>query len=120
MSLRHSMLAVLVMLIWGANFVVIDKGLADVPPLLFLAMRFTFVALPLVFFVPFPQASWRNVVAVGTFMSLGQFSLLYIALHLGMPAGLASLVLQAQVIFTIVIAAIVIKEPPTRRQVVGA
>ncbi|MEV7398016.1 EamA family transporter [Aeromicrobium sp. NPDC092404] len=119
MSLKHSMLAVLVMLIWGANFVVIDEGLADVPPLLFLALRFTFVALPLVFFVP-PPAGWRNVVAVGTFMSLGQFSLLYLALDLGMPAGLASLVLQAQVIFTIVIAAVVIKERPSRRQVAGA
>ncbi|KAA1395770.1 EamA family transporter [Aeromicrobium ginsengisoli] len=120
MSLKHSTLAVLVMLLWGANFVVIDEGLADVPPLLFLAMRFTFVALPLVFFVPRPQADWRTVVAVGSFMSLGQFSLLYIALELGMPAGLASLVLQAQVIFTIVIAAIVLKESPSRRQVVGA
>jgi len=120
MSLKHSLLAVLVMLVWGGNFVVIDEGLGDVPPLLFLAIRFVFVALPLVFFVPRPKAGWRAVVAVGTFMSLGQFSLLYISLDLGMPAGLASLVLQAQVIFTIVIAAVVIKESPSRRQVVGA
>ncbi|MCD9199439.1 EamA family transporter [Aeromicrobium wangtongii] len=120
MSLKHSLLAVLVMLIWGLNFVVIDEGLADVPPLLFLAMRFVLVAVPLVFFIPRPAADWRVVVAVGTFMSLGQFSLLYIALDLGMPAGLGSLVLQAQVIFTIVIAAVVIREPPTRRQAVGA
>lgn len=120
MSPRHSLLALTVMVIWGANFVVIDAGLDGVPPLLFLAMRFLLVALPLVFFVPRPQATWQQVVAVGTFMSLGQFSLLYISLDLGMPAGLASLVLQAQVIFTIVIAAVVIKEPPTRRQLVGA
>ena len=120
MSPKHSMLAVLVMLVWGVNFVVIDEGLKGVPPLLFLAMRFTLVALPLVFFVPRPQAGWRDVVAVGAFMSLGQFSLLYLGLDLGMPAGLASLVLQAQVIFTIVIAAVVIKERPSRRQVVGA
>jgi O-acetylserine/cysteine efflux transporter len=106
--------------LWGANFVVIDEGLDGVPPLLFLAMRFVLVAIPLVFFVPRPAASWQAVVAVGTFMSLGQFSLLYISLDLGMPAGLASLVLQAQVIFTIVIAAAVIREVPTRRQVVGA
>jgi O-acetylserine/cysteine efflux transporter len=120
MSLKHSMLAVLVMVVWGANFVVIDEGLDGVPPLLFLAMRFTVVALPLVFLVPRPTADWRAVVAVGTFMSLGQFSLLYIALDLGLPAGLTSLVLQAQVIFTIVIAAAVLREAPTRRQVVGA
>ena len=120
MSLKHSLFAIGVMVIWGANFVVIDEGLEDVPPLLFLALRFIFVALPLVFFVPLPTASWRSVAAVGTFMSLGQFSLLYIALHLGMPSGLASLVLQAQVIFTIVLAAVVIKEAPSPKQIVGA
>ena len=120
MSLKHSLLAVLVMLLWGANFVVIDEGLDGVPPLLFLAMRFVLVAFPLILFIPRPAAPWRVVVAVGVLMSLGQFSLLYIALDLGMPAGLASLILQAQVIFTIVIAAVVIKERPSRRQVAGA
>jgi O-acetylserine/cysteine efflux transporter len=120
MPFKHSALAVLVMIIWGANFVVIDEGLDDVPPLLFLSFRFVLVALPLVFFIPRPKAGWRAVVAVGTFMSLGQFGLLYIALDLGMPAGLASLILQAHVILTIVIAAIVLKESPTRRQVIGA
>lgn len=120
MSLRHSLLAVLVMLVWGGNFVAIDEGLADVPPLLFLAVRFVLVAFPLVLFLPRPQGRWQDVVAIGAFMSLGQFSLLYLALDLGMPAGLASLVLQAQVIFTIVIAAAVLKEVPTRRQAVGA
>ena len=120
MSPKHSLLAVVVAVLWGANFVVIDKGLGDVPPLVLLAMRFVLVAFPLVLFVPRPKARWQAVVAVGTFMSLGQFSLLYISLDLGMPAGLASLVLQAQVIFTIVIAAVVLKEPPTRKQLVGA
>jgi O-acetylserine/cysteine efflux transporter len=120
MPLKHSLLAVLVMLVWGGNFVVIDEGLSDVPPLLFLALRFTFVALPLVFFVPRPQAGWRTVVAVGALMSLGQFSLLYVALDLGMPAGLASIVLQAQVIFTVVFASVALRERPTRRQAAGA
>ncbi len=120
MPFKHSALAVLVMIIWGANFVVIDEGLDDVPPLLFLSFRFVLVALPLVFFIPRPKAGWQAVVAVGTFMSLGQFGLLYIALDLGMPAGLASLILQAHVIMTIVIAAIVLKESPSRRRVIGA
>jgi len=120
MPLKHSALAVLVMIIWGANFVVIDEGLADVPPLLFLSLRFVLVGLPLVFFVSRPKAGWRAVVAVGTFMSLGQFGLLYVALDLGMPSGLASLILQAHVILTIAIAAIVLRESPSRRQVIGA
>lgn len=120
MSPRHALLAVLVMLVWGGNFVVIDAGLADVPPLAFLALRFALVALPWVFVVPPPRVGWRPVVAVGAFMSLGQFSFLYVALELGMPAGLASLVLQAQVIITIVLAAAVLRERPTRAQAVGA
>lgn len=120
MSGRHSALAVLVAVVWGVNFVVIDEGLSGVPPLLLLSMRFVLVALPLVFLVPPPRTGWRTVVGVGTFMSLCQFSLLYLALHLGMPAGLASLVLQAQVVFTIALAAAVLGERPTRQQVLGA
>ena len=113
---KHSALAVLVAIVWGVNFVVIDKGLAGVPPLLLVAIRFALVAVPLVFVVPRPTSGWRTVVAVGAFMSLGQFSLLYVGLHLGMPAGLASLVLQAQVVFTMVIARLALGERSTRRR----
>lgn len=120
MTPKHSALAVLVAVVWGVNFVVIDEGLAGVPPLLLVAIRFVLVALPLVFFVPRPTSGWRTVVAIGGFMSLGQFSLLYLAMHLGMPAGLASLVLQAQVVFTLVIARLALGERSTRRQVAGA
>lgn len=118
MSPRHSLLAVLVALVWGLNFVVIDAGLQDVPPLLFLAFRFVLVAFPLVLLVPRP-GPWKDVIVIGAFMSLGQFSLLYVALDLGMPAGLASLVLQAQVMFTVVIAAVALGERSTTQQVIG-
>lgn len=120
MTLRHSLLAVLVMLVWGGNFVAIDLGLADVPPNLFVAVRFVLVAFPLVLFVPPPRGRARDVVAIGCFMSLGQFTLLYLSLALGLPSGLASLLLQAQVILTLLIAAVALREIPARRQVVGA
>jgi O-acetylserine/cysteine efflux transporter len=119
MSSRHSLLATLVAIIWGFNFVVIEWGMEDVPPLLFVALRFTAVVLPAVFLVPRPAASWRTVLAVGVFMSLGQFGLLYSAMYLGMPPGLAALVLQAQVVFTVVIAAAWLRERPSVRQLVG-
>lgn len=120
MNRRDSLLAVLVAVLWGCNFVAIHAGLQDVPPFLFLAIRFTLVAFPLVFFVARPAASWRAVATIGAFMSLGQFAFLYLALSLGMPAGLAALVLQAQVIFTIVIARFALGEHASRRQWVGA
>jgi O-acetylserine/cysteine efflux transporter len=113
MPIRDSLLAVAVAVIWGANFVVIDEGLAGMPPLLFLALRFVVVLVPALFLVPRPAARWRDLAVVGLLMSAGQFALMYTALDLGMPAGLASLVLQAQVLFT------VLEERPTRHQISG-
>lgn len=116
---RDSLLAALVATIWGFNFVVIDWGMSGVPPLLFAAVRFTVVVVPAVLVVRRPDAPWRVLAAVGLFMSLGQFGFLYVSMDAGMPPGLAALVLQAQVIFTVLIAAGVLRELPTRPQVVG-
>jgi len=118
-SLKHSLLALLVVVIWGGNFVVIDVGQEDVPPLLFLALRFTAVCLPAVFFLKPPGIGWRQIVLIGAFLSFGQFALLYLALALGMPPGLASLLLQTQVIFSLAVAALVLREQPSRRQLMG-
>jgi len=124
MSRRDSLLAALVACIWGFNFVVIDWGMAPrdghhVPALLFAAVRFALVAFPALLFVPRPQAPWRTILLVGTFMSMGQFGFLYAAMHAGMPPGLAALVLQSQVVFTIVIAAGALGERVSTAQVVG-
>ena len=81
----------------------IHVGLASVPPILFAAIRFT-VVLPAVLFVRRPNVPWRQLAAVGLLMSVGQFGLLYSAMGAGQPAGLASLVLQAQVLFTVLLA----------------
>jgi O-acetylserine/cysteine efflux transporter len=116
---RHAALAVLVALIWGSNFVAIRIGLDDVPPLLFLAIRFVVVCVPAVFFIRRPPLPWRDLLLIGAFISLGQFALLYVGIHLGMPPGLSSLVLQAQVLFTVVIAAVWLRERPSQRQLLG-
>jgi O-acetylserine/cysteine efflux transporter len=119
MSPRHTLLALLVVVIWGLNFLAIDFGLDDVPPLLFLAMRFTLVIIPAIFFFKPPAIGWRNILLIGGFLSLGQFALLYIALALGMPPGLASLLHQSQVVLTVIVSVIVLRERPSRRQLIG-
>jgi O-acetylserine/cysteine efflux transporter len=116
---RDALLASLVSLIWGVNFVVIDWGMKGIPPLLFAAIRFTVVVIPAAFFVPRPQAPWKAVAGIGTFMCLGQFALLYTSLHLGLAPGIAALILQAQVLFTVLIAAAWLRELPTRNQMAG-
>ncbi|MGG5259536.1 EamA family transporter [Phycicoccus avicenniae] len=118
MPLKDVLAATLVMLVWGMNFVVIDRGLVGVPPLVFVAVRFAVVLLALPF-VARPRAPLRKVLAVGVFMSLGQFGLLYTALAVGMPPGLASLVLQAQAVVTVALAALVLGERPLRVQLAG-
>jgi O-acetylserine/cysteine efflux transporter len=116
---KDSALAVMVAVIWGLNFVVIDEGLAGVPPLLFVSLRFVVVLIPAIFLIRRPAVPWRTLAAVGLFLSVGQFGLLYSALAAGMPPGLASLVLQAQVMFTVVLAVAKLHERPTGRQVIG-
>lgn len=123
MNPRHSALALLVAVLWGVNFVAIDLGLnpdgAEMPPLLFVAMRFTLVVIPCIFFIRKPDVGWKAIVGVGILMSAGQFGLLYLGMALGMPAGLASLVIQAQVLFTVLLAAGILGERPSRRQFAG-
>ncbi len=109
-NLHDSFLAALVATIWGFNFVVIGWGMAGVPPLLFLTVRFIVVLIPAVFVLPRPAAPWPTIVAVGALMSLGQFAFLYLALDAGLPPGIAALVLQAQVMFTVLIAAAALGE----------
>lgn len=123
MNRRDSLLAALVAAIWGFNFVVIDWGMTSgehgIPPLLFAALRFALVVVPAIFVVARPDVPWRVLAAVGVFMSLGQFGFLYVSMDAGMPPGLAALVLQAQVIFTVLIAAGVLRELPTPAQAAG-
>ena len=120
MPARHALLAAAVAVCWGVNFVVIDVGLESFPPLLFAALRFTLTALPAVLLVGAPGVPWRWVAGVGLFTSAGQFALLFVAIDRGMPAGLASLVLQVQAVFTIGLAVGLLGERPGRLQLLGA
>lgn len=98
---RHFFLALVVVAVWGSNFVVIKYGLATMPPLLFAALRFILVFLPAAFFLARPAVSWTNLMAYGLFIGAGQFGLLFIAMREHISPGIASLVIQVQVFFTI-------------------
>lgn len=103
-SPRAFLLALAVVAVWGTNFVVIRLGLDALPPLLFAALRFTLAAFPLVFFVKRPAVSWRDLALFGLFIGVGQFGLMFIAIDGYIPPGIASLIVQIQVIFTIALA----------------
>jgi O-acetylserine/cysteine efflux transporter len=96
--------ALLVTALWGFNFVVIAVGVREVPPLLLACLRFVLAAVPAIFFVRRPKVSWRLLVAYGLFLGVGQFGLLFTAIRWGAPAGLSSVILQAQAFFTALLA----------------
>jgi O-acetylserine/cysteine efflux transporter len=114
------LLALAVVIIWGSNFVVIKLGLQGLPPILFTALRFLFAALPLVFFVKRPTLPFRLLAGYALFQFALQFTLLYSGIALGFPPGLASLVIQLQVFFTIGLAVLLLGERPQLPQIAGA
>jgi O-acetylserine/cysteine efflux transporter len=110
MTPKDLLLALLVIVVWGLNFVVIKVGLHGMPPMLMGALRFMLAAFPAILFVRRPQVPLRWMLAYGMTISLGQFAFLFYAMYVGMPAGLASLVLQSQAFFTLFFAALFLGE----------
>lgn len=109
----------LVVVIWGANFSIAKMGVAEVPPLFLAGLRYLLAAIPAVFLIPRPAISWRYWVPYGLTVGLGQFGCLFYAMHLGMPAGVASVVLQSQAFFTVTIAFLFLGERLSLVQVMG-
>ncbi len=98
---RHALLALAVVAVWGTNFAVIKSALSHLPPFTFATLRFLFAFLPAAFFLKRPQVPWRNLAAYGILIGVGQFGVLYFAMDGRISPGLASLVVQSQVFFTI-------------------
>lgn len=119
MSLKDSLLGLLIISIWGFNFVVIAWGVNDVPPLLLGAARFLMVACLGSLFIKKPNIPFKWLLAYAMTLCFGQFAFLFSAIAVGMPAGVASLVLQSQALFTIIFAAVLLKEAIGVKQIIS-
>lgn len=119
MKKRDLLLALLVVIVWEANFTVIKLGLAGMPPMLLAALRYIFAALPVIIFVKRPSVRLKYIIAYGITVGFGQFACLFYAMKIGMPAGISSVILQSQAFFTAIFAAVLLKESLNRFQVIG-
>jgi O-acetylserine/cysteine efflux transporter len=119
MRLEHFGLALLVVAIWGINFVVIKVGLHQVPPFLMVALRFTLAAIPAVFFIPRPNVRWRYLIGFGLTLGVIHFGLLFFGLKNGVSAGMGSLLLQLQAFFTAGLGFIIFRERLKINQIAG-
>jgi O-acetylserine/cysteine efflux transporter len=115
----HLALALAVVAVWGTNFVVIERALEHLPPLLLATLRYLFAFLPAALFLRRPDVPWPRLATYGVLIGVGQFGLLFIAMRTDISPGLASLVIQTQVFFTIGLAMLWNRERPARHQLAG-
>lgn len=116
---RHLLLGLAVIAVWGSNFVVIKGALEHLPPLFMALLRFVLAFAPAALFVRRPAVPWRDLAAYGLLIGAGQFGLMFIAMRSEISPGLASLVIQTQVFFTIGLAALMAGERPRPLQWAG-
>jgi O-acetylserine/cysteine efflux transporter len=119
MKTHHIFFAIMVAAIWGFNFIVVKIGLSEMPPFLYGGARFVVAVLPLLWLVKKPPVSWSLIIGIGTTMGVAKFGLMFLGIHMGMSAGLASLVLQSQAFFTTVLSVLFLKDKIRPHQILG-
>lgn len=119
MNMKDTLWALLVVLVWGVNFVIIRWGLTEIPPFLLATLRFGLAFFPAILWVRKPQLAWRWLVLYGLLNSFAQFGFLFWAMNVGMPAGLASVVHQSQVFFTLILSVWILQQRTRAAQWLG-
>jgi len=120
MPLTHLLITLILIVIWGLNFVVIQVALQELPPILLTFLRFFFAAFPAVFFLKPPKTSWKLLFSYALTLIILDFCFLFTGMYIGVSAGIASLTLQTQVFFTTILAVIFLKERMSKAQILGA
>jgi drug/metabolite transporter (DMT)-like permease len=120
MSLRDLLLGVLVMVVWGLNFSVIKLGVSEIDPLLLTALRFTLATIPAVFLVKRPNVKWRYLVAYGLIFGVGVWGMATWSIEAGLSAGMASVLLQMNVVIGLFLGYALLKESISRMKLIGS
>ncbi|MEX5547255.1 EamA family transporter [Pseudomonas pergaminensis] len=117
---KHLSLAVLVTLVWGVNFPITKLGLRAIDPFVLTGIRFALAALPLVFFIKRPAVKFSYVAAYGFIFGLGMWGVINYGIQVGVSPGIASLIIQLSVFFTMGWGFVLFKEKIRGAQMVGA
>lgn len=120
MQFRYLLLALVIVVIWGLNFVFVTVGLEGIPPLFMVFLRLFLTSLPAIFFIKKPQLPFRKIAAYGLTMFALQFSLAFVGINLGVTPGLASVLNQTQLFFSLFFAFLFLREKCTLWQIIGA
>lgn len=119
MPTSHIIYALIIAAIWGNNFIAIKCSYTSFHPFSLLALRFILTLFPAIFFVKRPNCSWKFLISFATFQWIGQFGFCFVAVYMGMPAGLAALLMQIQAAFTMVLSMVFWRYRPHSSEIVG-
>ena len=120
MKKNDLILAVLVMIVWGLNFSVIKLGVNEIDPLLLTALRFTLATFPAIFFVKKPEVSWVYLVVYGWLFAIGIWGMATWSIQAGLSAGMASVLLQMNVVFGLFLGYFLLKEKVATKKIIGS
>lgn len=118
MPIRDLLLGLVVVIIFGGNFVIVKIGLEEFPPILFLVLRFGLVTVLLAPFLRWPTGRWRGLLVYSVVLGLLHFSVMYTSLAV-LDASLAAILIQTQVPMTALLAAVFLKEGFGWRRALG-
>ena len=111
MNLKSSLLALLVITIWGSNFAVVKTAVTEIPPMAFLTLRFFLTGLIFSFFVDWQKfkEEWKGLFIIGILMGVLHQGTMFTGLQFA-EAGIMSILLQVQIIIVALIGWLFFKE----------
>lgn len=116
---RDLLLIILVMAIWGFNFSMIKLGVTEMDPLLIAAARFFCATFPIIFFIRRPNVPWRYLLAYGLVFGTGIWGMASSSITFGLSSGMASVLLQIDVLTTVLVGVLFYKEIISGRMWLG-
>ena len=120
MKKNDLILGILIMVVWGLNFSVIKLGVNEIDPLLLTALRFTLATLPAIFFVKKPDVSWWYLIVYGWLFAIGIWGMATWSIQAGLSAGMASVLLQMNVVFGLFLGYFLLKESLPINKIIGS
>ena len=119
MSTKHVVMAFIIVILWGLNFVTLKIAVLSLPPIFLAGLRFFLISFPWIFFVKKPKVSNKQFFSLPITLGVLQYSLLYYGMSTGLSVGLSAVILQTQSFFTVIMSAFLIKEKPSLNEIIG-
>lgn len=115
----HLLVAVTIACVWGLNFSIIKLGVSEMDPLILTGLRFTFATFPVIFFVRKPQVPLFILALYGITFGVGVWGMLTLSIHLGLSAGMSSVILQSSTFISALFGVFFLKEVLSTTRKIG-